>query len=79
VINARKFGFSYEEVHNFITRCNSKKRKLELGIANKPKVEPIKGRISLPPSIEQLSKLTRLQYELDKKEIYIKQLEVEIN
>lgn len=72
-----QLGFSYDQVHNFITRYNSKKRKLESGIAIKPKGRPRKDGTSLPPSIEQLSKLTQLQYELDRKERYIKRLEME--
>lgn len=73
----KKFGFTYNQVHNFITRYNSKKRKLEAGIAIKPKGKPGKDGTSLPPSVEQLSKLTQLQYELDRKERYIKRLEME--
>lgn len=72
-----QLGFSYDQVHNFITRYNSKKRKLESGIAIKPKGRPRKDGTNLPPSIEQLSKLTQLQYELDRKERYIKRLEME--
>lgn len=72
-----KLGFSYDQVHNFITRYNRKKRKLESGIVIKPKGRPRKDGTNLPPSIEQLSKLTQLQYELDRKERYIKRLEME--
>ena len=72
-----KLGFSYKQVHNFMTRYNSKKRKLESGIVIKPKGRPRKDGTSLPPSVEKLSKLTQLQYELDSKERYIKQLEME--
>ena len=60
-----------------MTRYNSKKRKLESGIVIKPKGRPRKDGTSLPPSVEKLSKLTQLQYELDSKERYIKQLEME--
>lgn len=72
-----KLGFSYKQVHNFMTRYNSKKRKLESGIVIKPKGRPRKDGTSLPPSVEKLSKLTQLQYELDSKERYIKRLEME--
>lgn len=72
-----KLGFSYKQVHNFMTRYNSKKRKLESGIVIKPKGRPRKDGTSLPPSVEKLSKLTQLQYELNSKERYIKQLEME--
>ena len=72
-----KLGFTRKQVHNFITRYNGKKRKLESGIVIKPKGRPRKDGTSLPPTIEQLSKLTQLQYELNRKERYIKQLEME--
>ena len=73
----KKLGFTHKQVHDFITRYNSKKRKLESGVAIKPKGRPRKDGTSLPPSIEQLSKLTQLQYKLDRKERYIKRLEME--
>ena len=38
---------------------------------------PRKDGDELPPSVQQLSKLTQLQYELDRKERYIKRLEME--
>ena len=72
-----KLGFTRKQVHNFITRYNSNKRKLESGITIKPKGRPRKDGDELPPSVQQLSKLTQLQYELDKKERYIKRLEME--
>lgn len=72
-----KLGFTRKQVHDFITRYNSKKRKLESGIVVKPKGRPRKDGASLPPSVEQLSKLTQSQYELDRKERYIKRLEME--
>lgn len=72
-----QLGYTRKQVHNFITRYNSKKRKLESGIAIKPKGRPRKDGTSLPPSVKQLSKLTQLQYELDEKERYIKRLEME--
>ena len=67
-----KLGFTRN-----ITRYNSNKRKLESGITIKPKGRPRKDGDELPPSVQQLSKLTQLQYELDKKERYIKRLEME--
>lgn len=72
-----KLGFSYKQVHNFMTRYNKKKKKLEAGIVIKPKGRPRKDGTSLPPSVEKLSKTAQLQYELDSKERYIKQLEME--
>lgn len=72
-----KLGFTRQQVHDFITRYNSKKRKLESGIVVNPKGGPRKDGTSISPSVEQLSKLKQLQYELDRKERYIKRLEME--
>ena len=72
-----KLGFSIKQIHNFITRYNSNQRKLASGIVIRPKGRPRKDGNSLPPSVQQLSKLTQLQYELASKERYIKRLEME--
>ena len=72
-----KFGFSYEQMHEFFKRYNRKQRKLEAGIALKRKGRPRKDGTELPPSIQQLSKLTQLQYKLASKERELKRLEME--
>lgn len=72
-----KFGFTYEQVHNFITRYNAKQRKLAAGIEIKPKGRPRTNKTELPPSVQQLNKMAQLQYELASKERYIKSLEME--
>ena len=72
-----KFGLSYEQTHEFFKRRNRKQRKLEAGIAIKRKGRPRKNGDELPPSVQQLSKLTQLQYELARKEAEIKRLEME--
>lgn len=72
-----KFGFTYKQMHNFITRYNANQRKQSAGIMPKPKGRPRKDGTELPPSIQQLSKLTQLQYELSMKERHIKRLEME--
>ncbi len=72
-----KFGFTYKQMHNFITRYNAKQRKRTAGIMSKPKGRPRKDGTALPPSIQQLSKLTQLQYELAMKKRHIKRLEME--
>ena len=74
---AEKFGFSKEQVQEFKTRYNQKQRKLAAGIAIRPKGRPRKDVAELPPSVQQLSKLTQLQYELAMKERHIKALEME--
>ena len=72
-----KFGFSIKQLTDFITRYNRKQKKLAAGISIKPKGRPRKDGTELPPSIQQLSKLTQLQYELAMKERHIKRLEME--
>ena len=72
-----KFGFSIKQLTDFVTRYNRKRKKLAAGISIKPKGRPRKDGSELPPSIQQLSKLTQLQYELAMKERHIKRLEME--
>ena len=72
-----KFGFTYKQMHNFITRYNAKQRKQTAGIIPKTKGRPRKDGTALPPSIQQLSKLSQLQYELAIKKRHIKRLEME--
>ena len=72
-----KYGFTYKEMRDFKTRYNKNQRKLAAGIAIKPKGRPRKDGATLPPSVQQLSKLSQLQYELASKERYIKRLEME--
>ena len=72
-----KYGFTYKEMRDFKTRYNKNQRKLAAGITIKPKGRPCKNGNSLPPSIQQMSKLTQLQYELARKERELKRLEME--
>ena len=72
-----KFGFTRQQMRNFIHGQNRNKRKLAAGIAIKPKGRPRKDGTTLPPSIQQLSRVTQLQYELAMKERHIKRLEME--
>ena len=72
-----KFGFTKKQVQEFKTRYNKKQRKLASGVKIKPKGRPRKDGSGLPPSVQQLSKLTQLQYELAIKERHIKRLEME--
>ena len=71
------YGFTYEQVHNFISRHNINQRKLAAGIEIKHRGRPRKDGDKLPPSVQQLSMLTQLQYELASKERHIKRLEME--
>jgi len=74
---AEKLGFSKEQIKEFFHRYNRNQRKLAAGIVIKPKGRPRKDGVELPPSVQQLSKLSQLQYELSSKERYIKRLEME--
>lgn len=67
-----KFGFSYKQIHNFITRYNAKQRKIAAGIALKKKGRPAKDYV-----ITKEDKLIQLKYILARKESKIKQLEME--
>lgn len=72
-----KYGFTYKEMRDFKTRYNKNQRKIAAGIEIKSKGRPRKDGTKLPPSVQQLSKLSQLQYELASKERYIKRLEME--
>ena len=74
---AEKLGFSYEKMHDFFRRYNRNQRKVAEGIEIKPKGRPRKEGTGIPPSIQQLSKVTQLQYEIASKDRYIKRLEME--
>ncbi|MBQ1978123.1 MAG: hypothetical protein II225_05165 [Ruminococcus sp.] len=73
-----KYGLSYEQTHGFFKRYNRKQKKLAEGIKLNGRGRPRKDGTMLPPSIQQLSKCTQLQYELARKKRYIKQLEMEL-
>ena len=74
-----KYGFTYKEMRDFKTRYNKNQRKIAAGIEIKPKGRPRKDGTKLPPSVQQLSKLSQLQYELAMKERHIKRLKMEMN
>ena len=74
---ADNLGFSKYQIKEFFHRHNRNQRKLAAGIAIKPKGRPRKDGTELPPSVQQLSKLTQLQYELARKDRHIKRLEME--
>ena len=72
-----RLGFSREKIKNFFGQYNEKQRKTFSGIEIKPKGRPRKDGEALPPSIQQLSQITQLQYKLAMKERHIKRLEME--
>ena len=67
-----QLGFSYEQVHNFISRHNEKQRKIAAGIAIKKK-----GRSAKDSVVTEEDKLADLRYKLARKDAKIKQLEME--
>ncbi len=72
-----KLGFTKEQVKGLVRRHNNSQRELASGIIIKPKGRPRKEGTDLPPSIQQLSKLTQLQYELAREKAKITRLEME--
>ena len=72
-----RLGFEPIKVKKFFERYRINQKKLSAGICIKPKGRPRKDETELPPSIQQLSKLTQLQYELARKERQVKRLEME--
>ena len=65
-------GFSYEQVHNFISRYNEKQRKIAAGMAIKKKGRPAKDSV-----VTEEDKIADLRYKLARKDARIKQLEME--
>ena len=74
---AEKLGFTYEKMHEFFKRYNRKQRKLSESEVLRQPGRPRKDGATVPPSVQRLSKLTQLQYELAMKERHIKRLEME--
>ena len=67
-----RFGLSYEQVHNFISRHNEQQRKIAAGIAIRKKGRPTKDTV-----VTEEDKLADLRYKLARKDARIKQLEME--
>ena len=67
-----KFGFNMKQITNFITRYNTKQRKLAAGIALKRKGRPSKDYV-----VSEQDKVAELKYILARKEAKIKSLEME--
>ncbi len=67
-----KYGFTYEQVHNFISRYNEKQRKIAAGIAIKKK-----GRPPRDYPVSEKDKIAQLRYIIDRKDAKIKSLEME--
>lgn len=67
-----KFGFSMQQVKNFVSRYNRKQRKIEAGIALKRKGRPPKEYV-----VGEAEKVSELKYILARKDAKIKSLEME--
>ena len=65
-------GFTYEQVHNFISRYNANQRKLAAGNALKKK-----GRPSKNCTVTETDKISELKYIIARKDARIKSLEME--
>ena len=66
------YGFSYDQVHNFISRYNEKQRKIQAGIALKAKGRPPKDY-----EVTEDMKIKQLKYIIARKDSKIKRLEME--
>ena len=67
-----KLGFSYEQIHNFISRYNERQRRIAAGIAIRRKGRPPKNYV-----VSEEDKVSELRYILARKEAKIKSLEME--
>ena len=68
----KKYGFTYEQVHNFISRHNEKHRRASAGIALKKKGRPPKDYV-----VREEDKVAELRYIIARKDSKIKALEME--
>ena len=68
----KKLGFSYDQVHNFISRHNERQRKMKAGIVIKKKGRPPKDYV-----VSEQDKVAELRYILARKDAKIKSLEME--
>ena len=67
-----QLGFSYEQIHNFISRYNEKQRQISAGIAIKKKGRPPKDYV-----VTEEMKLQELRYIIARKDSKIRALEME--
>ncbi len=67
-----KYGFTYEQVHNFISRYNMNQRKIAADISLKRRGRPPKDY-----AVSEQDKVAELKYILARKDAKIKSLEME--
>ena len=70
-------GFDRKHIKEFIHRKNRNEGKNIAGIVIRPQGRSCKNGTNIPPSIQQLSKVAQLQYEIARKDSHIKRLEME--
>lgn len=68
----KKYGYTYEQMHNFISRYNSKQRKINAGIELRAKGRPPKNY-----AVSEDMKINELKYIIARKDSKIKRLEME--
>ena len=74
----KRLGFTKEQIKGLVKRHNKAQRKIAAGIIKiRPKGRPQKNGAKLPPSVQQLSQLSQLKYELAVKEREIKRFKME--
>jgi len=67
-----KLDFTYEQIHNFISRYNERQRRISAGIALKKKGRPPKDYV-----VREEDKIAELKYIIDRKDAKIKSLEMQ--
>ncbi len=69
---AEKYGFTFEQIHSFISRYNKKQRRIATGIPIKRKGRPPKDH-----QVSEEDKIAQLRYIISRKDARIKSLEME--
>jgi len=67
-----ELGYTYKQIKQLVERNNANQRRIDAGIAIKPKGRPIKNVM-----VTKEDKLAELRYKLARKDYRIKQLETE--
>ncbi len=67
-----ELGFTKEQIHNFISRYNTKQRKIAAGVALK-----VKGRPPKECKVSETDNISQLKYIIARKDAKIKRLEME--
>ncbi|MBR5164096.1 MAG: hypothetical protein IKW87_00850 [Ruminococcus sp.] len=68
----QRLGFTYKQLHNFITRYNEKQRRISAGVALRKKGRPPKD-----DKYTETNKISELKYIIARKDAKIKALEME--